>query len=138
MRKTFLILIVMGAIVGWMTMSQAEENPIQVSKKGLYRVEMAIEGQKLKVGANRAELVIRDNEGKPVAGALVRILPLIYQHGESTLMKPRVTEKDKGHYQVENMFIEIEGHWVLKISMKKGALEDEVIFDFPEVKKGPS
>jgi len=137
MRKTFLILIVMGAIVGWMTMSQAEENPIQVSKKGLYRVEMAIEGQKLKVGANRAELVIRDNEGKPVVGALVRVLPLIYQHGESTLMKPRVTEKDKGHYQVENIFIEIEGHWVLKISMKIGALEDEVVFDFHEVRRRP-
>src|SRR4030043_635922 len=138
MRKTFLILIVMGTIVGWMTMSQAEESRIQLSKKGLYRIEMVIEGQKLKVGANRAEMVIRDNEGKPVAGALVRILPLIYQHGESTLMKPRVTEKDKGHYQVENIYIEIEGHWVLKISMKIGALEDEVVFDFPEVRRRPS
>ena len=137
MRKTFLILIMMGAIVGWMPLSQAEESRIQLSKKRLYRVEMVIEGQKLKVGANRAELLIRDNEGKPVAGALVRILPLIYQHGESTLMKPRVTEKGKGHYQVENIYIEIEGHWLLKISMKIGDLEDEVVFDFPEVRRGP-
>jgi len=137
MRKTIFIFIVMLVFFGEATSLQAEGNPIQVSKKGLYRVEMAIEGQKLKVGANRAELVIRDNEGKPVAGALVRILPLIYQHGESTLMKPRVTERDKGHYQVENIYIEIEGHWVLKISMKIGDLEDEVVFDFPEVRRRP-
>ena len=137
MRKNIFIFIVMLVFFGEATSLQAEENPIQVSKKGLYRVEMAIEGQKLKVGANRAELVIRDNEGKPVVGVLVRVLPLIYQHGESTLMKPRVTEKDKGHYQVENIYIEIEGHWVLKISMKIGDLEDEVVFDFPEVRRGP-
>lgn len=135
MRKIIFIFIVMLVFFGEATSLQAEGNPIQVSKKGLYRIEMAIEGQKLKVGANRAELVIRDNEGKPVAGALVRILPLIYQHGESTLMKPRVTERDKGHYQVENIYIEIEGHWVLKISMKIGDLEDEVVFDFPEVRR---
>src|SRR4030042_487423 len=137
MRKNIFIFIVMLVFFGEATLLQAEENPIQVSKKGLYRVEMAIEGQKLKVGANRAELVIRDNEGKPVVGALVRVLPLLYQHGESTLMKPRVTEKDKGHYQVENIFIEIEGHWVLKISMKIGVVEDEVVFDFPEVRRRP-
>jgi hypothetical protein len=137
MRRPFFISVAALAFLGVVMMALAGENPVQVSKESLYRVEMAIEGQNLKVGANRAVLVILDREGKPVTGALVRVLPLVHRHGETALMRPRVTEKDPGHYQVENIYIEMEGHWVLKVSMKIGSAEEEVVFDFPGVKRVP-
>jgi len=89
------------------------------------------------VGKNLAELVIRDEKGGHVEGALVRVLPQIYQHGESTLVRPKVSEKGKGRYSVENIYIEMPGHWVLKVTITKDGLEDSVLFDFPEVKREP-
>jgi hypothetical protein len=70
-----------------------------------------------------------------VKGALITILPRIYQHGESTVVRPRATEKGDGRYSAENIYIEMEGHWELRIRIRKDALEDTITFDFPEVKR---
>jgi hypothetical protein len=107
----------------------------QVSTKGLFKVEISIAGKSLKVGKNNAEILISGKDGKVVEGARVTALPLIYQHGESTLVRPKVTEKAKGRYAIENIYIEIPGHWVLKITISKGGEEDSVTFDFPEIKR---
>jgi hypothetical protein len=107
----------------------------QVSSKGLFKVEMSIPGKNLKVGKNNAEILIRDKDGKEVKGARVTALPLVYQHGESTLVKPRVTEKAGGRYAIENIYIEMPGHWVLKVTIRKDDKEDSATFDFPEVKR---
>jgi len=137
MRKIILILITLGVSLGLMSLSRAaEKSLIQVSQKGAFKVEMVIEGQKLKVGKNLVELVIRDDKGNHVEGALIRVLPQIYQHGESTLVRPKVSEKGKGSYSAENVYIEMPGHWVLKVTITKDDKADSVTFDFPEVKRG--
>jgi hypothetical protein len=107
----------------------------QVSSKGLFKVEMSIPGKSLKVGKNNAEILIRDKDGKEVRGARVTALPLVYQHGESTLIKPKVKEKAEGRYMIENIYIETPGHWVLKVTIRKDDKEDSATFDFPEVKR---
>jgi YtkA-like len=112
-----------------------DETLLQVSAKGLFKVEMTLQGKSLKVGKNTFELFVRDKKGKEVPGAYIIVLPHIYQHGESVLIKGKVTEKGKGHYTVEGLYIEIPGHWVLKVTVKKGDKEDIVNFDFPEVKR---
>jgi hypothetical protein len=111
------------------------ESFTQVSAKDLYKVEMRIAGKSLKLGKNNAEILVRDKNGKEVKGARITALPLVYQHGESTLVKPNVTEKSGGRYSIENIYIEIPGHWELKITIRKGDKEDIVTFDFPEVKR---
>jgi len=107
----------------------------QVSLKGLFRVQISIVGKNLNVGKNNAEILVHDKDGIAVIGARVFALPHIFRHGESTLVKPTVTEKAKGRYAIENIYIEIPGHWVLKITIRKGDQEDTVNFDFPEVKR---
>jgi hypothetical protein len=109
----------------------------QVSTKGLFEVKMSIPGESLRVGKNDVELMVLDKNGKDVIGARITVLPQIYQHGESTLVRPRVSEKGKGGYSVENVYIEMPGHWVLKVTISKDDKADSVTFDFPEVKRQP-
>jgi hypothetical protein len=110
---------------------------LEVSTKGLFDVKMSIPGKSLKVGRNVVELIVRDKNGKDVIGARITVLPQIYQHGESTLVRPKVSEKGKGSYSVENVYIEIPGHWILKVTITKDGLADSVTFDFPEVRREP-
>jgi hypothetical protein len=133
MKKTILLLITI--LFSFSATFAAGENLSQVSTKGLFKVEMLIPGKNLKIGKNNAEILVRDKDGKEVKGARVTALPLVYRHGESTLIKPRVTEKTPGRYSIENIYIETPGHWELKITIRKGKNEDNVTFDFPEVKR---
>jgi hypothetical protein len=107
----------------------------QTSTKGFFKLEMSIPGKSLQVGKNSAEILVQDQNGKEVKGARITALPFIYQHGESTLVRPKVAEKAKGHYLIEDIYIEMPGHWVLKITIREGNKEDSVTFDFPEVKR---
>jgi len=132
MKKTIpLIIIILFALSSFAT----AETFSQASVKGLFKVEMSIPGKNLKVGRNSAEILIRDQNNKEVKGARVTALPQIYQHGESTLVKPRVTEKVEGRYSMDDIYIEMPGHWVLKITIRKDDKEDTVTFDFPEIKR---
>ena len=133
MKKT--IPIIIAILFSFSATWAIGEGLSQVSSKGLFQVEMSIPGKILKVGKNSAEILIRDKDGKVVKGARVTALPLIFQHGESTLLKPKVTEKTKGRYAIENIYIETPGHWVLKITIRKDDKADIVNFDFPEVKR---
>jgi hypothetical protein len=103
--------------------------------KGLFKVELSIPGENLKVGKNVGELMVRDKNGKDVSGARITVLPQIYQHGESTLIRPKVSEEGKGSYLVDNIYIEIPGHWILKVTITKDDKTDSVTFDFPDVKR---
>jgi hypothetical protein len=52
-------------------------------------------------------------------------------------VRPKVSEKGKGSYSVENVYIEMPGHWVLKVTITKDDKVDSVTFDFPDVKREP-
>ncbi len=50
---------------------------------------------------------------------------------------PVVVEKGLGMYTVENIVLKRKGHWKLRINIKWGSAvvtEDNVVFDFPDVK----
>ena len=127
----FLCLAPLGSVMG----ADAKEALVQTSENGLFKVEMTLQGEKLKLGRNTADLFVRDKNGMTVKGALITILPRIYRHGESSPVRPRATEKGDGRYIAENIYIEMEGHWELRIRIRKDILEDTATFDFPEVKR---
>ncbi len=105
------------------------------SEKGLFKIEVLLHGQELQVGKNRVELFVTDMKGKEVSGARIRLIPFIYQHGESTYIRPLAAETKPGHYTADNLHIETPGHWVLKIVIGKDDQEDMALFDFPGVKR---
>jgi len=107
----------------------------ETTEKKLFNVKMILRDKRLKVGNNNLDILLSDEKGNNVLDAIIRIFPFISDHGESTLIKPTVTEKGNGLYSVENVYITIEGHWVLKVYIRKDNSEDSALFDFPHVKR---
>jgi hypothetical protein len=105
------------------------------TENNFFLVEIRLFGKNLVVGQNSAMLCLSDEKQNSVGGAEVRILPVITAHGESTSLRPFVQEKSDGLYSVENLYIDMEGNWTLKIMVRKGEISDNVSFDFPGVKR---
>lgn len=107
----------------------------KATENKLFAVEIRLSRNNLVVGQNSATLLISDEKQNSVSGAEVRVLPVITAHGESTSLRPFVQEKSDGRYSVENLYIDMEGNWTLKIMIRKGEISDNVSFDFPGVKR---
>ncbi|MDQ7787412.1 MAG: FixH family protein [Thermodesulfovibrionales bacterium] len=101
----------------------------------LFTVEIRLSRKNLVVGQNSATLFLCDDKQNSINGAEVRVLPVITAHGESTSPRPFVQEKSDGNYSVENLYIDMEGNWTLKIMIRKDGISDNVSFDFPGVKR---
>jgi len=107
----------------------------KTTEKGMFTVELNLEREKLSVGKNTADVTIRDNHKKAVTGARLTIRPHVARHGETSIIRPSVTEKGDGIYHVENIYIDMLGDWELKVTVRKDDTEDSVVFDFPGVQK---
>lgn len=107
----------------------------RITEKGIFKVDIALDGNKLVVGKNTAEVTVKDKEDKPLTGARLTVRAHVANHGESTFIKPSVTEKGSGLYYVENVYIDAEGNWELKITIRKDDSTDIAVFDFPGVKR---
>ena len=137
MKRMFVMVFFVGLGVANLvsTADSQMERLTKHSEKGLFKVEILLHGKELQVGKNRVELWVTDKKGNEVTGARITLIPFLHQHGESTLMKPRAAETGTGRYTADNLFIEIPGHWVLKIVIGKDDQEDMALFDFPGVKR---
>jgi len=107
----------------------------ETTAKGMFNVELKLERAKLSVGKNTADVTIRDKHEKPVTGARLTIRPHVARHGETSIIRPSVTEKGDGVYSVKNIYIDMPGDWELKVTVRKAEAEDSAVFDFPGVKK---
>lgn len=105
------------------------------TEKKLFTVEIRLTGKNLVVGQNRATLFLSDVKQNSVSGAEVRVLPVITAHGESTSLRPVVQEISDGLYSIENLYIDMEGNWTVKVMIQKDDISDSVSFDFPGVKR---
>jgi len=119
-----------------------KESIFQVTKNGLYSVEMVIKDKTLTTGVNAVDIIIHDKHDKDVIGANVKVTPWMPEMGHGVFEEPVITEQGGGLYKVENILLIMSGHWQLNINVKSdeiesGAvtkLEDDVVFDFPGVK----
>jgi hypothetical protein len=107
----------------------------QMTDKKLFHVEVTVEGKNLAIGKNSADIVVKDTNGNPVTGAYIYVKPHVARHGESTFVKPLVTEKGEGLYNVKNIYLDTQGDWILKVRVRKGDKDDSATFDFPGVKR---
>ncbi|MFZ5906619.1 MAG: FixH family protein [Nitrospirota bacterium] len=103
--------------------------------KNLFLIEIRLAGKNLLVGQNSATIFLTDDHRNIVSGAEVRVLPVMTAHGESTSLRPFVQEISDGLYAVENLYIDIEGNWTVKVTVRKDEISDSVSFDFPGVKR---
>jgi hypothetical protein len=107
----------------------------KTTDKNMFHLEVTVEGKNLAIGNNSADILVKDTNGKPVTGAYVYVKPHVARHGESTFVKPLVTEKGEGLYNVKNIYLDAQGDWILKVRVRKGDKDDSATFDFPGVKR---
>lgn len=115
-----------------------EHSLFKMTDNGLYSVEMVIKDKELKVGVNSFDIIVHDKNDKDVAGAIVKVVPWMPEMGHGVFEKPVVKERGGGVYSVEDVILIMEGQWELRLNIKKDGAEDNVVFDFPDVKRSES
>lgn len=101
-----------------------------------FSIEMSIEGDTLKEGSNKAEIVIHDRNDKDVKGAVITLTPWMPDMGHGVPEKPVVTEKEGffgSRYLVDNLMVNMGGHWEILVEVESGGTKDGAVFDFPDV-----
>jgi protein SCO1 len=111
---------------------------VQKSEKGLFSLEMAVNGNSLKNGDNSVDVVVRDKSGKSVEGAELTVTPWLPAMGQGVWDKPAVTVRGAGKYHIQNIVTTINGRWELKFDIRKGTLKDKAVFSFDISGNGPS
>jgi protein SCO1 len=110
----------------------------KASEKGLFLLELSVDGKELVNGLNGLDLVLLDKSGKPVSGAKLVVAPWSPATGRGVWDKPVVTERGNGKYRVENVSITMSGRWELKFDIAKDKLEDKAVFAFEVASSKPA
>lgn len=110
----------------------------KITDKGLFSVEMLLDGKEFKIGKNDVGVVIHGSHDEDVEGAKIHVDLLIHgaspsDHGDVVVLS--VTEQKGGLYTIKNLDLQRGGNWELRIKVKKQKLEDGVIFVFPDAIK---
>ena len=111
-----------------------ENSLFKMTDHSLYSVEMVIKDRELSVGVNSFDIIVHDKKDKDVIGADIKVVPWMPDMGHGVFEKPIVKERGGGTYSIENVVLIMEGKWELKLKIRKNGTEDNVTFDFPEVK----
>jgi hypothetical protein len=112
-----------------------EQSLFRTSDHGLFSVEVVAKDKNLNVGVNSFDIIVHDKDNKDVAGADIKVAPWMPDMGHGVFEKPVVKERGGGIYTVENVILIMEGRWELKMHIRKNGMEDDVTFDFPDVKR---
>jgi hypothetical protein len=101
-----------------------------------FSIELELAGGELKEGVNTGELIIHDSADKDLKGAKVTVTPWMPGMGHGVPEKAVVTEKEKmfgSTYRLENLVLNMGGHWELLVEIEKDGVKDGAVFDFPAV-----
>src|ERR1700690_4494930 len=96
-----------------------EQSLFKMTEHGLYSVEMVIKDKDLKVGVNSFDIIVHDKSDKDIPGAAIKVAPWMPEMGHGVFEKPVVKERGGGTYSVENVILRMEGHWQLRLKIKK-------------------
>ena len=111
-----------------------ESSTLQFTEKGLFGVEMVIPDKRLTTGINKLDLIVHDKDHADIEGATVTVTPWMPEMGHGAFSGTEVAEKGGGLYSVGNIIMIMGGHWEVQVDIKKGDLEDRVVFDFPFIR----
>lgn len=68
--------------------------------------------------SNVLTLQVTDASGKPVDGATLSVLPYMPDHGHGSSVKPTVTAKGGGTYEITNVYLPMPGLWRLTVTVQ--------------------
>jgi len=111
-----------------------EDSTLLFTEKKMFGVELVIPNEKLSTGINEIDLIVHDIEHRDIEGATVTVTPWMPEMGHGAFSPNEVMEKSGGLYSVSNLVMVMGGHWELRVDIKKGDMEDRVVFDFPFIR----
>ena len=111
-----------------------EGSTLRFTENGLFGVELVVPDERLAIGINRLDLIIHDKNHRDIEGAAVTVTPWMPEMGHGAFSVPEVEEKGGGLYSVSSIVMIMGGHWEMRVAIKKGDLEDSVVFDFPVIR----
>lgn len=113
--------------------ARAGEDITEPTEKGLFSVKIMVQDKELKPGKNTIELLIRDKNGRDVERAEITVTPWMPEMGHGVEIEPVISEKGKGLYTADNVYLSMSGRWELRIDVQKGDARDRVVFSFPHI-----
>lgn len=80
---------------------------------------------------NSMTLQLSDAEGRPVDGVTLAVVPFMPDHGHGSSVKPRITPKGAGAYEITNLYYPMPGLWRITVTVQpaEGSPQD-VAFSF--------
>ena len=111
-----------------------KETLFDITTKAKFSVEILLDDREYKkLGKDVIGIVIHNSRDEDVEKADIAIDFRNLDTGETAI--PVVKEKGDGLYTVSGLAVHKEGRWKLTITVKKGTVEDNTKFLFPEVLK---
>lgn len=110
----------------------------KATDKGTFGLDLVARDNELKNGSNVLDIMLRDKAGKGVEGAELTVTPWMPGMGHGVWEKTVVSERGGGKYHVENITIIRSGNWDIKVSVRKGKLEDRTSFPFIVADREPA
>ena len=101
-----------------------------------FSIEFDLGENGLREGMNSGEIVIHDSRDHDVQGAIITITPWMPDMGHGVPEIPVIAEKEGAfgsRYLVENLHINMGGHWEILVEVEKDGVKDGAVFDFPNV-----
>jgi hypothetical protein len=81
--------------------------------------------------SNALTFAVTDAAGNPVEGATLSVTPFMPDHGHGSSVKPTVTAKGGGVYDVANVYLPMPGLWRLTVTVQTASgAPQEAAFSF--------
>ena len=81
--------------------------------------------------SNTLTFVVTDPAGKPVDGATLSVTPFMPDHGHGSSVKPTITPRGGGAYEVKNVYLPMPGLWRLTVTVQMpDVAAQDVAFSF--------
>jgi len=101
------------------------ETLFAITEKGQVSIEVLLDEKEYKIGSDMIGIVIHDSRDEDVEET--KVLVTVSETAEPL----KVKEKGGGLYLVPGSGLPKQGRWELRISVKKGQIDDRVTFSFP-------
>lgn len=142
MKKFLLLVLVLLVPVAVSAQSKSKfikhriESGFAVSASKKFSVEMVVEGEKLQVGVNKAEIYVHDDVSTDIKGVRLKLEPWMPSMGHGVSEKAVITEKEGffgSRYLVDNLMINMAGDWEIRVDIEKDGFRDKAVLTFAGV-----
>jgi hypothetical protein len=106
-----------------------------ITEHGAYSVEVLLDDKEYKIGEGVVGIVVHDEKDSDVIGAKITIVHKNLATGELVPGPLTITDKENGLYIISGLNLQRDGRWELSVTVKKGDVEDNVKFLFPDALK---